>query len=79
MAQSGPPYASTTAGLGGVPTTTIDDPIIAVFMFLYVLGGATHMTIFQLNRRKGHKFIVSGVIFGFCMARITACVLRLVW
>lgn len=75
----GPPYAPKTAGLGGVPTVTLDDPIIAVFLFLYVCGAATHMTIFQLNSKKGHKFIASGALFGFCMARITACVLRLVW
>lgn len=37
------------------------------------------MTIFQMNRRRGHKFIMSGMMFGFCMARITTCVMRIVW
>jgi hypothetical protein len=37
------------------------------------------MTIFQLNKRRGHKFIMSGLMFGFCMARITTCVMRIVW
>jgi hypothetical protein len=37
------------------------------------------MAILQLNRRKGHKFLASGALFGFCMARITTCTMRLVW
>lgn len=75
----GPPYAPKTAGVGGVPTRTLDDPIIAVFLVLFICGAATHMTILQLNLKKGHKFLASGATFGFCMARIVACTLRLVW
>jgi Protein of unknown function (DUF3112) len=37
------------------------------------------MTILQLNMRKGHKFIMSGLLFGFCMARIATNVMRIVW
>ena len=37
------------------------------------------MTILQVNRRRGHKFIMSGMLFGFCMARIMSCILRIVW
>lgn len=37
------------------------------------------MTIFQLNRRRSHKFVLSALLFGFCMARITANVLRIAW
>jgi hypothetical protein len=71
------PYPPTTAGLGGQPTKTLDDPIIAVFIFLFVLTAATHMTILQVNLRRGQKFIMSGMLFGFCMARIVALSLRL--
>ena len=73
------PYAPTTAGLGGSPTKTLDDPITAVFLFLFLLGAIAHMTILQINQRRGKKFLMSGMLFGFCMARITACVMRLVW
>ncbi|TVY67422.1 hypothetical protein LSUE1_G009115 [Lachnellula suecica] len=73
------PYAPTMAGLGGTPSTDIDAPITAVFLVLFIIGAATHMTILQLNNRKGHKFILSGMTFGFCMARIMACTMRLVW
>jgi hypothetical protein len=48
-------------------------------MFLYVVGAAIHMTILQVNRKRGHKFIISGMLFGFCMARLTTCVMRIVW
>jgi hypothetical protein len=37
------------------------------------------MMIFQLNRKRDHKFVFSALLFGFCMARITALVLRIVW
>lgn len=37
------------------------------------------MTVFQLNRKLRHKFVMSGAMFGFCMARIMACILRIVW
>ncbi|KAF4632205.1 hypothetical protein G7Y89_g5920 [Cudoniella acicularis] len=73
------PYPPTTAGLGGTPTTTLDDPITAVFLALFAGGAVVHMAIFQINQRRGVKFVISGLLFGFCMARITACTMRLVW
>ena len=75
----GPPYAPRTAVIGGRPTVNVDVPICAVFLFLFIIGAAGHMTILQLNRRKGHKFLISGLLFGFCMARIAAQVMRIVW
>ncbi|KNG91380.1 hypothetical protein ANOM_000420 [Aspergillus nomiae NRRL 13137] len=75
----GGPYASTTAGMGGLPTIIPDVPICAVFLVLYIAFAATNMTIFQKNRRRGHKFVKSAMLFGFCMARITTLVLRIAW
>ncbi|KAG4436428.1 hypothetical protein IFR05_008083 [Cadophora sp. M221] len=74
-----PPYPPPMAGLGGVPTKTLDDPITSVFLFLFFLGAAAHMIILQVNMRRGHKFIMSALFFGFCMARITTCTMRLVF
>lgn len=37
------------------------------------------MYIFQTNKRKGHKFLPSALMFGFCMARILTLVLRIAW
>lgn len=79
MTASHGPYAPAVAGLGGSPTKTLDDPVTAVFLVLFLLGAITHMTILQINSRRGKKFIMSGVLFGFCMARIMTCTLRLVW
>ncbi|MCJ1263654.1 hypothetical protein MMC22_003524 [Lobaria immixta] len=73
------PYPPTHASLGLTPTVDLDVPITAVFLFLFILGAIAHMTIFQVNKRRGHKFIMSGMMFGFCMARITTCVMRIVW
>jgi hypothetical protein len=62
-----------------VPTVSVDVPITAVFLFLFLLGAAGHMFILQTNRRKGHKFLMSGLMFGFCMARTVTCIMRIVW
>ena len=37
------------------------------------------MTIFQINKRHEHKFVFSGLLFGFSMARISALTMRIVW
>lgn len=74
-----PPYAPQTAALGGVPTVGVDVPICAVFLALFITGAVSHMTILQVNRRRSHKFIISGMMFGFCMARITTMVMRITW
>ena len=75
----GPPYLPKSAGLGGLPTVKVDIPIESVIIALFITVAAANMTILQLNLRRGHKFMISGLVFGFCMARITANVLRIVW
>ncbi|KAI1098061.1 hypothetical protein F4804DRAFT_325804 [Jackrogersella minutella] len=75
----GPPYASTTASVGGVSQIIPDVPISAVFIAMYATFAVTNMMIFQINNRRGHKFIPSAALFGFCMARIMTLVLRIVW
>ena len=79
MHPSGPPYQPRGALTGGVPTVGVDIPISAVFIFLFICAAVGHMAIFQLNRRKGHKFLMSGMLFGFCMARIVTMVVRIAW
>ena len=75
----GPPYIPDTAGLGGRPTVALDVPISAVFVFLFVCLAGAHMVILQANGRRGHKYAMSGVTFGFCSARIVTNVMRIVW
>ncbi|KAI1488532.1 hypothetical protein F5X96DRAFT_645068 [Biscogniauxia mediterranea] len=76
---SGPPYASRTANMGGVPDIIPDIPICAVLIVIYACFAATNMAIFQINQRRGHKFIMSAMLFGFSMARITTLSLRIAW
>ncbi|KAF2030958.1 hypothetical protein EK21DRAFT_88483 [Setomelanomma holmii] len=73
----GPPYMPKTWSLGGHPTKSVDIPITAVLLALYIGSAAWHMTIFQKNNKRGHKFLFNAVLFGFSMARITTCVLRI--
>ena len=37
------------------------------------------MTILQINQKRGHKFLLSGMLFGFCMSRIVTMVVRIAW
>lgn len=75
----GPPYVPQFAGLGLQPTLGVDAPISAVMIALFICSAVINMTIFQKNRRRGHKFILSAVVFGFSMARIAANTMRIVW
>ncbi|QVM07970.1 hypothetical protein D8B26_002667 [Coccidioides posadasii str. Silveira] len=75
----GPPYLPNAAGVGGVPTVSVDVPISAVFIAIFIVGAVGHMRLFKLNLSRGHKFIPSAVTFGFCMARIVANILRIAW
>ena len=74
-----PPYPAKTAALGGLPTIDVDVPICSVFLVLYIIGAVAHMTILQINERRGHRFLISGMTFGFCMSRIVTMVMRIVW
>lgn len=74
-----PPYPPQTAAVGGIPTIGVDVPITSVFMGIYLCSAATNMVIFQRNRRHGHKFLISAILFGFSMARVVTCIMRIVW
>ncbi|KAH6690799.1 hypothetical protein BKA61DRAFT_684477 [Leptodontidium sp. MPI-SDFR-AT-0119] len=79
VSNNGPPYIPATAMVGGHPTTSLDVPISAVFLAFYLLAAVGNMTVFQTNRIRGHKFLMSWAMFGFCMARNATFVLRIVW
>lgn len=57
----------------------MDIPISSVIIALFITAAAANMTIFLRNKKRMHKFILSGVTFGFCMTRIVANVMRIVW
>ncbi|QSZ29698.1 hypothetical protein DSL72_004215 [Monilinia vaccinii-corymbosi] len=74
-----PPYPPTHAGIGLTPTNDVDTPITAVFLVLFLLSAITHMTILQINFRRGQKFLMSGMAFGFSFTRVITCIMRIVW
>ena len=76
---AGGPYAPKTAGIGGVPTVQTDIPISAVFLLLFIIGAIAHMSILRRNLVRNHIFRISGMIFGYCMARNVTCIMRIVW
>ncbi|KAF1984922.1 hypothetical protein K402DRAFT_305959, partial [Aulographum hederae CBS 113979] len=75
----GPPYPPSGAALGGTPTIPVDVPITSVFLLLFILGAGMHMGIFQFNKKKAHKFLMTLLVFGFCMCRIVTMALRISW
>lgn len=58
------PYPPQTQSLGGIPSIIPDIPVTAVFIALFLAGGAVHMKIFRGNMKEGKKFIMSGMTFG---------------
>ncbi|KAK5727861.1 hypothetical protein LTR17_012404 [Elasticomyces elasticus] len=80
MPPRGPPYAPTTAAIGGLPTVPVDVPICAVFLALYFSGTVANLATFKINWKHGHHFLISWALGGaFCGARVLTCIMRIVW
>ncbi|KAL7784833.1 putative family C-likeG-protein-coupled receptor [Trichoderma ceciliae] len=45
----------------------------------FICSAIINMIIFQRNRQRGHKFLLSGLFFGFSVARSVANIMRIVW
>ncbi|KAF1814130.1 hypothetical protein P152DRAFT_471921 [Eremomyces bilateralis CBS 781.70] len=75
--QAGPPYLPQVWSLGGVAKDTPDLAASGAFLGLFILGAAAHMLIHRANKKKGKRFGISHFIFGFCCARISTLVLRI--
>ncbi|KAK0259750.1 hypothetical protein LTS09_005592 [Friedmanniomyces endolithicus] len=75
----GKPYPPQEQALGQTPSALPDAPICAVFLVLFILAGAGHMFLLKYNARKGRKFILCGMLFGFCFTRIFANSCRIAW
>lgn len=74
---TGPPYPPQTWSLGGRLDESVDIPITSVFLALYIIGAIGHMLVFKNNMKRGHKFILTMLVFGFCMCRVVTCILRI--
>ncbi|KUJ15365.1 uncharacterized protein LY89DRAFT_619257 [Mollisia scopiformis] len=73
------PFAPQEAILGGIPTTSLDLPLSAVFLVLFLIGAATHFSIHEYNGKRSHKFHLSDAVFDFCMVRTVTMTMRIVW
>ncbi|KAL8408397.1 hypothetical protein RB594_007001 [Gaeumannomyces avenae] len=67
------------AFLGGTPDRGTDLPVTAVFLLLFLAGAVTHMSIYRANARRGHKFLLSDLMFDFSMIRVATCAFRIAW
>ncbi|KAL0782534.1 hypothetical protein CaCOL14_000440 [Colletotrichum acutatum] len=67
------------AFIGGDPTTNIDVPVTFLFLLLFAAGAYTHIRIYRANAKRGHKFLLSDLMFDFCMVRTVTCIMRIVW
>ncbi|KAF2167812.1 hypothetical protein M409DRAFT_21960 [Zasmidium cellare ATCC 36951] len=67
------------AQVGLQPTIDNDIAPSAFFLVLYLLGAIINELRFQLNRRKGHKFLMSWAMFGFAMTRVVTLTLRITY
>ncbi|KAK3933612.1 hypothetical protein QBC46DRAFT_368664 [Diplogelasinospora grovesii] len=65
--------------MGQVPNATIDLPLTIVFLLLFAAAAFTHISIYRNNAKRGHKFLLSDVIFDFCMIRTLTCIFRIIW
>ncbi|KAI0014909.1 hypothetical protein F4780DRAFT_773905 [Xylariomycetidae sp. FL0641] len=75
----GPPYLPPTAVVGGVPSPVPDDAVSGALVLLFLASAAAHMTILRRNKRRGRRFVFSGMLFVLCVLRSVALVLRVAW
>lgn len=51
----------------------------SLFFILFGMGAAIHMTVFQRNKRRDHKFIFNMPLVVLCTARVIAISMRIAW
>ncbi|KAH8770068.1 hypothetical protein F5883DRAFT_493659 [Diaporthe sp. PMI_573] len=64
---------------GNPPSKSVDLPVTIVFLLLFLLGAFTHISIYRANAKRGHKFLLSDLMFDFCMIRSVTCIFRITW
>ncbi|KHN94381.1 uncharacterized protein MAM_07697 [Metarhizium album ARSEF 1941] len=77
--QMGKPTAQMKRLLGGFPTPMPDAPVSVMFLLLFCVGGFLHMNMYKANSKRGHKFLISGLMFDFCMVRVVTFIFRILW
>lgn len=70
------------AFFGMVPTPSPDAPVVSIFSIIFLSIAIAHWLYYQSYARKAKrapKKTLSRLIVLFCLARVVACILRLVW
>lgn len=75
----GGPYRSPDQASGELPSIVPDVPISIVLMVVYILAGAANMYLLITNKKRGHKFLFNGMVFGLCNVRLFTFILRTAW
>ncbi|KAH7328108.1 hypothetical protein B0I35DRAFT_403530 [Stachybotrys elegans] len=73
-----PPYADDSPQLGGSPSTSVDVPLSAVFIALFLVSAGSNLFLFRRNMGRGYKFLLSFVLVVFSMSRVFANAMRIV-
>ncbi|KAI1142424.1 hypothetical protein F5Y05DRAFT_422532 [Hypoxylon sp. FL0543] len=74
-----PPYAPTTALVGGEPSPAVDDPIAVALLLLFLFSAAAHAAVLRTNKQRRLKFVFSGMLAALCLLRSVSLAARMVW
>ncbi|KAK2607555.1 hypothetical protein N8I77_006219 [Diaporthe amygdali] len=61
------------------PSKNVDLPVTIVYLLLFITGAFTHISIYRANAKRGHKFLLSDLMFDFCMIRTVTCIFRIIF
>ncbi|PFH57952.1 hypothetical protein XA68_14346 [Ophiocordyceps unilateralis] len=64
---------------GGVPTASEDGAVTFLFLLVFALAAFLNIRIFQKNRKRHHKFLLSMPFIVFCLTRVLLCFFRFTW
>lgn len=66
------PFTMKDAVIGEIPSPTVDVPITLVAMAFYIFFAGYVLVRKTLNKRVGHQFVPSNLIFDFCLVRVVS-------
>jgi len=72
-----PPYPPTDWPLGGLPSIRIDVAVMAVFLFLFLIGLVLHLALLAASVLRRGGFVLHSLMSLFCAIGITALGIRM--
>lgn len=77
-----PGFGNSSSPWGVDPTIIPDVPITAIFLILFLAGSCVHGWRCHKVNATNERYLrptLSSLVLGFCILRVVACVLRIVW